>query len=103
MKHLYIFSGLGADRRVFKYLDLSGYEITFIDWISPEKNEPIEYYAKRLTAQIKDSNPILTGLSFGEIMAIKVAKLINIEKIKRNTILLQDCRNNQPKEHLSKP
>lgn len=57
----------------------------------------------RLTAQIKDSNPILTGLSFGEIMAIKVAKLINIEKIKRNTILLQDCRNNQPKEHLSKP
>lgn len=28
MKKLYIFSGLGADRRVFKYLDFSGYDVT---------------------------------------------------------------------------
>ena len=30
MRHLYLFSGLGADHRVFARADLSGYEPTHI-------------------------------------------------------------------------
>ncbi|RZK01492.1 MAG: alpha/beta hydrolase [Flavobacterium sp.] len=81
MKKIYIFSGLGADKRVFKYLDFSDYDATFIDWIEPEVNEPIEEYAKRLTQQIPALKPILIGLSFGGIMATEVAKHIETEKI----------------------
>lgn len=81
MKKLYIFSGLGADRRVFKYLDFSGFDVTFIEWIAPKNNEVIEEYAKRLTEQIHSEKPILIGLSFGGIMATEVAKQIQTEKV----------------------
>lgn len=81
MKHLYLFSGLGADERVFDDLDFSEYGSTFIQWIQPFKNESIEDYAKRILVQIKTPNPILIGLSFGGMMAIEVAKLIKTEKV----------------------
>ncbi|RFS13691.1 alpha/beta hydrolase [Emticicia sp. C21] len=81
MKHIYIFSGLGVDERVFKYLDFTGFDVTFIKWIKPDENERIEDYAKRLTAQIITPIPILIGLSFGGMMALEVAKYLEIEKI----------------------
>ncbi len=81
MKHIYVFSGLGADERVFQYLDFSGFAVTFIRWIQPIQNETIEEYAKRLTQQITTVRPILSGLSFGGIVATEVAKLIDTEKI----------------------
>ncbi|MBB6005014.1 alpha/beta hydrolase [Arcicella rosea] len=81
MKSIYIFSGLGADERVFKKLDFSGFDVTFIHWVIPNSNETIETYALRLTEQIKTNNPILIGLSFGGMMATEVAKLIDTEKI----------------------
>lgn len=81
MENLYIFSGLGADKRVFKYLDFSKYNATFIDWINPFENESIEDYAKRLTKQITSEKPILIGLSFGGIMAVEVGKIIESKKI----------------------
>jgi pimeloyl-ACP methyl ester carboxylesterase len=81
MKHIYIFSGLGADDRVFRYLDFIDFEVTFIKWIKPYINEDIENYAKRLTTQISTRNPVLIGLSFGGIMAMEVAKYLKTEKI----------------------
>lgn len=81
MKHLYIFSGLGVDERVFKYLDFTGFNVTFINWIKPVPTESIEHYAKRLTTQIRTERPVLIGLSFGGMMAIEAAKLISTEKI----------------------
>jgi pimeloyl-ACP methyl ester carboxylesterase len=81
MKKIYVFSGLGADERVFKNLDFSGFDVTFISWKVPFKNETIENYAKRLTEQILTDRPTLIGLSFGCIIATEVAKLITTEKI----------------------
>ena len=81
MKQLYLFSGLGADERVFDDLDFPEYEATFIQWIQPLENEKIEDYAKRISVQIKTPNPILIGLSFGGMMAVEVAKLIKAEKV----------------------
>lgn len=89
MKNLYVFSGLGADKRVFNYLDFSKYNTTFIDWITPFEKETIEAYAKRLTAQITSEKPILIGLSFGGIIAIEVGKIIESEKI----ILIASAKN----------
>ncbi len=80
-KEIYIFSGLGADERVFQRLDLSDYSISFIKWQTPLYNESVESYATRLLDQITSERPILLGLSFGGIIAIEVAKRIETEKL----------------------
>ena len=80
-KDIYIFSGLGADERAFKRLDFSGFKPHFIEWETPEKDEPLEIYAQRLISQIPDKHPLLMGLSFGGIMAIEVAKQIEAKNI----------------------
>jgi hypothetical protein len=81
MKHIYCISGLGADERVFASLHLEGYQIHYIKWITPARNESLEFYAKKLIEQIKHPDPILIGLSFGGIMCIEIAKLIATELI----------------------
>ena len=80
-KELYIFSGLGADERVFQRLDFSAFTTTFIKWIIPHNNEPIENYANRILDQITTAKPTLIGLSFGGIIAVEVAKQIETEKV----------------------
>jgi pimeloyl-ACP methyl ester carboxylesterase len=80
-RDLYLFSGLGADKRIFQRLDLSGYSVNYIEWKIPLEDETIEHYASRLLPQIKTPKPTLIGLSFGGIMAIEVAKLIETEKV----------------------
>ena len=62
MKKVYFISGLGADKRIFSFLDLSFCEPVFIDWITPLKNESLESYALRLRKQIPDiSQKMLTS------------------------------------------
>lgn len=80
-KEIYLFSGLGADERVFQKLDFSGFHITHIKWIDPQEPETIESYASRIILQIKTVKPILIGLSFGGMMAVEVAKQIDTEKV----------------------
>lgn len=80
-KEIYIFSGLGADERVFQRLDFTGFSINFIKWIVPQDNETIEHYATRLIEQISTKKPTLIGLSFGGLIAVEVAKQIETEKV----------------------
>jgi pimeloyl-ACP methyl ester carboxylesterase len=81
MKPIYIISGLGTDRRVFRSLDFTGYDPVFIDWLVPVENEAIQDYAKRMASHITTPDPILIGLSFGGIMAQEVARHIATRKI----------------------
>jgi pimeloyl-ACP methyl ester carboxylesterase len=78
---IYIFSGLGADERVFQKLDFSDFKTTFVKWIIPQDKETIENYSTRLLAQITTKKPILIGLSFGGIIAVEVSKQIETEKV----------------------
>lgn len=88
-KHIYLFSGLGADERAFQKLDFKGYALTFVDWVKPKKKESMQEYARGLLAQIHTPKPILIGMSFGGMMAVEVAKLIEVEKL----ILIASCKN----------
>ena len=81
MKTIYVFSGLGADERVFNKTDFGDNKVVFIKWIVPEKKESMAFYSLRLTSQIKTTEPVLIGLSFGGMMAIEVAKHIATKKI----------------------
>ena len=74
MKKVYFISGLGADKRVFSFLDLSFCEPIYINWIEPHKNESLQSYALRLRKSIHESNPIIVGISFGGMLATEMAK-----------------------------
>ena len=90
---VYFFSGLGADKKAFRQLQLpENIEPIFIDWIHPLKDEPIESYAKRISGLIDDSKPfMLVGLSFGGIMATEVIEFVSPHK----TILISSVTRRQ--------
>lgn len=88
MKELFLFSGLGADKRVFDFLDLNDYTVHHVEWIKPFPKETMGEYAQRLLPQVKSGNPILMGVSFGGMIALEIAKLIQTKKI----ILISSAR-----------
>jgi D-arabinose 1-dehydrogenase-like Zn-dependent alcohol dehydrogenase len=74
---IYGISGLGADKRVFKFLKLDS-ELIPIDWIEPLKNESIINYSKKLSTKIDQNEKVcLIGVSFGGLVATEISKLIN--------------------------
>lgn len=79
---IYYISGLGADERVFRYLDLGDVEFKHIRWETPEKDEALEDYCGRLITQIDLSGEvILIGVSFGGIVAQEIARKIRPAKV----------------------
>lgn len=86
---IYLIPGVGANDKIFGNLDLQGYEVVHLKWPRHKKQEPIQEYVKKLLPQIKkDTEPILIGVSFGGIVAIELAKLINPYK----TILISSIK-----------
>jgi|SRR5215831_19444487 len=71
---VFFLSGLGADRSVFQFLDLSFCEPVFIDWIDPQQSESLSDYALRLKEQHLPDDAIVVGLSFGGMLATEIAK-----------------------------
>lgn len=81
MSKVYVFSGLGSDKRAFGDMNFAGLDVEFMEWFTPVENETIESYAQRYKEVIKEENPILIGLSFGGILAVEIAKIINVKKV----------------------
>jgi pimeloyl-ACP methyl ester carboxylesterase len=80
-KKIYLISGLGADARIFKFLDLGDCEPVHINWIEPRQNETIKDYALRLRVQIETEKPLILGVSFGGMIATEIAKQIDYEQV----------------------
>jgi pimeloyl-ACP methyl ester carboxylesterase len=80
---LYFISGLGADKRVFKKINLPAeYTIIHIEWITPHTNESIDHYALRLSTCIDQTKPFcIIGLSFGGLIATELAKIVSPQKV----------------------
>jgi len=73
---VYGISGLGADKRVFDFLTLD-FDFIPIDWITPEKNESIENYSKRLSHVIDTENDFgIIGVSFGGLIATEISQIL---------------------------
>jgi pimeloyl-ACP methyl ester carboxylesterase len=81
MQQIYCISGLGADEKAFKNLQIHGYELKYIPWLRPGKNEAIEEYAKRMSGPIGHESPVLLGLSFGGMIGIEIAKQMPVRKL----------------------
>lgn len=76
---IYLISGLGADRTVFKNLTFNKeHSIHYLDWIPPVKKESLRSYALRMAERINHSVPFsLVGLSFGGMLATEMADVLN--------------------------
>ena len=75
---IYGISGLGADKRVFQFLNFESQFIP-IEWIKPLKKESIEQYALRLSKNIISKNQKfgIVGVSFGGLIATEISKKLN--------------------------
>ena len=78
---IFIFSGLGADHRVFHKMNFQSFEPVYIHWLEPLHKETIEAYALRISAQITEPTPFVIGISFGGMMAIEVSKFLPFQKL----------------------
>ncbi len=81
MPQLHCISGLGADERIFSRLAIPGAELIPLQWIQPQKGEPIGDYAGRMAGQVHTDRPIFLGVSFGGMMALEMAKLYSGAKV----------------------
>src|SRR5512138_536855 len=79
--NIYCISGLGADERAFERLKINGCNLSHLHYITPFSNEDLSYYAKRMSAFVKDPNPVILGLSFGGMIAVEMAKHMEFEKL----------------------
>lgn len=80
---IYLFSGLGADSRVFESLDLGDWPTKVVEWRQPLPAETLARYAQRLVQEQMEvrADTILIGVSFGGMVAVEVARLINPAKV----------------------
>lgn len=79
--HIYILSGLGVDRRVFDKVNFGGLKVIHLEWIPPISTESISCYAQRLSTKITTECPVLIGLSFGGMVAMEIAKIIDVKQV----------------------
>ena len=78
---IYFMPGLAASPKIFENLafDLDRYTLHYLNWIAPQSSEEdIGSYACRLSAKIKEKNPVLIGVSFGGIIVIKFSCVLSI-------------------------
>jgi pimeloyl-ACP methyl ester carboxylesterase len=74
MTNIYCISGLGADERIFKKLNIRGARLIYLPWVAFDKHDELPCYAQKMAAQIPEQNPVILGLSFGGMLATEIAK-----------------------------
>ncbi len=72
---VYFIPGLGADKRVFRHIQLpKGCDMVHLDWLPPQAEESLSSYAARLAAGIDHEKEwALVGLSFGGMLASEIS------------------------------
>lgn len=82
MGKLFLIPGLGADTRIYKHIDFQGHEVVFINWIDPQKRDTLSTYAQKLIDHYHiEPGSIVIGNSLGGMLAIEVAKRIELNKV----------------------
>ncbi|KIA99175.1 alpha/beta hydrolase [Flavobacterium sp. KMS] len=80
---VYFMPGLAASTTIFERIALpeDTFEIHLLEWEIPLEHESLQDYAKRIAQNIKHSNPVLVGVSFGGILVQEMAKHIEARKV----------------------
>lgn len=96
MKTIYCISGLGADASIFSKIDLHNIKLVHLAWPLHDNIDTLQTYAEKLSAMIKEENPIIMGVSFGGMLATEIAKNREVKKV----IIVSSAKNNIEKPHI---
>ncbi|RZS93478.1 alpha/beta hydrolase [Aquimarina brevivitae] len=83
MMHVYFVPGMAADVSIFEYIQLpeDRYTMHTIPWKIPAKNETLKQYAKRMCQEIKHTDIVLVGVSFGGVVVQEMSKFVTVQKL----------------------
>ena len=75
--------GMAANPSIFEHIQLpeNTFEMHFLEWIIPTKNESITSYAERMTLKIEHKNVVLIGVSFGGVLVQEMSKHVKLRKL----------------------
>lgn len=75
--------GMAASSSIFENitLDQDTYEMFYLEWQVPLKQETLQEYAGRISQNIRHENPILIGVSFGGIIVQEMSRIIRVRKV----------------------
>jgi pimeloyl-ACP methyl ester carboxylesterase len=81
--HVYFMPGLAASSLIFERVSLpdSDYKMHYLEWKMPQLNESIQAYATRIAADIKQTSPILVGVSFGGVLVQEISRIIHVRQV----------------------
>ncbi|RYY36929.1 MAG: alpha/beta hydrolase [Sphingobacteriaceae bacterium] len=81
MSRVFLIPGLGADCRIYKHINIENYEVVSCNWIEPDLNDTLETYAQKIINQFNiQTGDIVIGNSMGGIVAVEIAKKIQVKK-----------------------
>lgn len=82
-KIIYFVPGMATDKKIFERIRLpnSKYQYIILEWLMPKDNESLVAYVQRMVKDIKHSNPILIGVSFGGVIVQEMSKIISTDKV----------------------
>ena len=80
---VYFMPGLAASSTIFERIKLpeDQFEMFYLDWFLPNKNESLKTYAKRMSKFVKHENAVLIGVSFGGILVQEMAQFLDLKKL----------------------
>tara|TARA_R100000935_G_scaffold55156_1_gene84841 strand:+ start:2742 stop:3425 length:684 start_codon:yes stop_codon:yes gene_type:complete len=81
--HVYFVPGMAANPSIFEFIKLpeQQFEIHWLEWQLPEKNETLKNYALRMNSFIQHKNIVLIGVSFGGIVVQEMSKYLDIKRL----------------------
>jgi len=98
MVKIFLIPGLGADARIFQYIDLQGHEAVPVSWVEPDKHDTLSTYAQKLIDHYQITpGSVVIGNSLGGMLTIEIAKRIKLDK----AILISSIKTKSeaPKSH----
>lgn len=80
---VYFMPGLAASASIFEKINLpkNTFEMFYLEWFMPEKQESLQQYAKRMAEKVVHDNAVLVGVSFGGILVQEMASFLNLRKL----------------------
>ena len=81
--HVYLMPGMAANPSIFEFIKLpqDTFEIHWLEWMIPIKNESLQDYALRMSAKVEHENAVLLGVSFGGVLVQEMSKFLNLKKL----------------------
>ncbi len=79
---VYLIPGLGADHRLFAKLDLTGYDVQYLDWPAMPVGSTLNDFASKLAEKIDHTRShALIGVSMGGMVAQELAAMTKPKKV----------------------